>query len=383
MSPDDYEQAFRLIDSAYRAGSGNSTWNDFAKEFGHIFPTLQTVMAGYDQQVPQAEVFASANIEQWSLDAYLSHYHKVNIYLEKSAQWRTLPDVTYWDELFTKDEILKSEFYRDFISKQGPNHEAFAGVIFREQSRFLALTCNYSTAQRPQAERAVAMLRIVGPHLQRAFELYRQMEGQRIYISTLETSFDHLKSAVFVIDEARELHFANRPAEQLLSSGELVTLTGRHLQIRDEEDQEAVATELQALSMYTPAGPPRLLKLKQLDERNHVAFLSRLVDPNEEPNLPARNTLPAPARYLLFIIDPDADTLVEDATVASALGCSPAEAALALSLLKGDDLRAHAERNGIAYNTARVQLQSLFTKTGLNSQVELVGYLNRIFGTLT
>jgi len=49
-----------------------------------------------------------------------------------------------------------------------------------------------------------------------------------------------------------------------------------------------------------------------------------------------------------------------------------AEARLTLKLLEGLSLTAAAEALGISRNTARTQLSSVFSKTNLNSQTQLV-----------
>lgn len=58
---------------------------------------------------------------------------------------------------------------------------------------------------------------------------------------------------------------------------------------------------------------------------------------------------------------------------------TPAESRLAEELLRGEsNIRVTADRLGIAYATARVQLASLFMKCGVNSQSQLVRLLTRI-----
>ncbi|MBY0398607.1 MAG: helix-turn-helix transcriptional regulator, partial [Thermoleophilia bacterium] len=56
-------------------------------------------------------------------------------------------------------------------------------------------------------------------------------------------------------------------------------------------------------------------------------------------------------------------------------GFTPAEAALAVDILAGNDLAASATRRRITRNTARVHLRHLFEKTGTRRQAELVRLL--------
>ena len=382
MDVQDTKLALELVDAAYLAGAGNSEWNDFTKAFGHAFPELLTVMAGYDRRIKSAEVFASANVAEDSLTAYHDYYHKVNVYLQKAHLWKSFPDVTFWHDILSKEEILSSEFYKDFISKQGPHYEAFAGVIFREESRFLAFTCNYSEQQRKNAERATNLLRVIGPHLQRAFELHRQVEGDRIYIQMLERSFDHIKASVFLVDQNGKKFFANKRGEKLLSEGQVVTEKNKCLQFKSSKDQNAVFKEVENLKQYTPAHSPKLIRLETPFENPFIVFVSVLVDQDNPVMLNNKNIIILPHQLLLFIIDPRDQPIVNDDLISTALGCTPSEAKLAQSLIVGLDLQKHAEKEGISYNTARRHLQSLFAKTETSSQVELVRRLIQIFGLL-
>lgn len=378
----DTKLALDLVDAAYLAGSGNSQWDDFTKAFGNAFPEMLTVMAGYDRRIKSAEVFASANVTEESLTAYHSYYHKVNIYLQKGHLWKNFPDVTYWNEILTKEEIFSSEFYQDFISKQGPYYEAFAGVIFREESRFLALTCNYGEKQRKNAERATSLLRVIGPHLQRAFELHRQIDGDQIYTQMLERSFDHIKASVFLMDQNGKIYFANKRGENLLSDGHVVTEKNKCLQFKSSKDQNAVFQDIHNLKQYAPAHSPKLIRLETPFDSPYVAFVSVLVDQENPAILNNKELVLLPHHLLLFVLDPKDQPIVKEDMVVSVLGCTSSEAKVAQSLMAGLNLQKHAEKEGISYNTARRHLQSLFAKTETSSQVELVRRLIQTFGLL-
>jgi len=56
-------------------------------------------------------------------------------------------------------------------------------------------------------------------------------------------------------------------------------------------------------------------------------------------------------------------------------GFTPAEAAFAIEIAKGDGRKAAADRLGITVGTARSHLSSIFDKTGARRQAELVRIL--------
>jgi DNA-binding CsgD family transcriptional regulator len=64
--------------------------------------------------------------------------------------------------------------------------------------------------------------------------------------------------------------------------------------------------------------------------------------------------------------------------LAGAFNLSPAEIRLAQHLARGESLEQIAPRIGVKISTARSQLASIFTKTGLKRQARLVAVLARL-----
>ena len=60
------------------------------------------------------------------------------------------------------------------------------------------------------------------------------------------------------------------------------------------------------------------------------------------------------------------------ALLGTAFGLTERGAQLAAALANGEDLRAYSERTGVALNTCRFQLKSVFARMGAHSQSELV-----------
>jgi len=69
--------------------------------------------------------------------------------------------------------------------------------------------------------------------------------------------------------------------------------------------------------------------------------------------------------------------------VAQLFGLTPAEGALATLLAQGFDIDEAGETLGIRRNTARSQLQSIFTKTNAKRQSELIRLILSSVATLS
>lgn len=80
----------------------------------------------------------------------------------------------------------------------------------------------------------------------------------------------------------------------------------------------------------------------------------------------------------LFIARPGPDKRADPQTLRDLLGLTMAEARLAASLAEGLSLVQAAQRLGIAHNTAKAQLSSVFAKTGVHRQAQLIALLGSL-----
>jgi len=75
---------------------------------------------------------------------------------------------------------------------------------------------------------------------------------------------------------------------------------------------------------------------------------------------------------VLYVRDPGSPTLADAGVIRQLFNLTPTETAVALKLADGASLEAAAEELNIRRNTARAHLRSIFSKTGVRRQTELV-----------
>jgi DNA-binding CsgD family transcriptional regulator len=77
-------------------------------------------------------------------------------------------------------------------------------------------------------------------------------------------------------------------------------------------------------------------------------------------------------RWLILLFDPEHRVLPTAEVIARDLGITAREAELAAQLSLGLSLQQVSHRLGVSIHTARVHLKSIYAKTGLNSQAQIV-----------
>ena len=86
---------------------------------------------------------------------------------------------------------------------------------------------------------------------------------------------------------------------------------------------------------------------------------------------PGQETQPSPGAAV-FVSDPDLQDSTSQQSLRQLFDLTPAEARLATLLARGLSLAEVSETQGISPHTARAQLKSIFAKTGVSRQAELV-----------
>jgi DNA-binding CsgD family transcriptional regulator len=82
------------------------------------------------------------------------------------------------------------------------------------------------------------------------------------------------------------------------------------------------------------------------------------------------------ARALLIFHDPKISVELDPFIVAETFDLSPAEARVAVQLAAGKTAQQIAEESFVALSTIRTQVQTLFQKTGVTRQVDLIRLLS-------
>jgi DNA-binding CsgD family transcriptional regulator len=188
--------------------------------------------------------------------------------------------------------------------------------------------------------------------------------------ATLNAGFGTHQTGTVIVDAMRRVLFADDAAEQLFGARSGITVVNGRIHFANRSAAAALTAIVNACSetrFSLPAGRRIELNPSRPDTALAVdisPFRIAGVAPGE----------PRPAAILL-IDDPVRRRRQQADALQKNFGFTPAEAKLALEMLKGDGRAAAAGRCGISINTARTQLSSIFEKARVTRQAELIKVL--------
>lgn len=298
---------------------------------------------------------------------YLSHFHRLDPW--HFASLGHLDRVVLGCELLPERDLMKTEFYNDFARPAG---------LFRPMGATVRLasgTLAVFGIEQPRTrllfeEEHKQPLQHMLPHLRRALQL--RLRQRRDPAATMRAdTLDALAFGVVVCAADGRIALANKAAEILARGGAIV------LGKRGSGLRAAVAAEARALAALVndavSGGPGGVLRLRG---RGGCVELVALVAP-----LPGTFGLDGGARspYALVTLRSPRDSPSFSANMLAALfGLSPTQADIALALYDGKAPEQIATERGVAISTLRTHLTAIFTRTGSESQRDLV----RLLGTL-
>jgi DNA-binding CsgD family transcriptional regulator len=180
-------------------------------------------------------------------------------------------------------------------------------------------------------------------------------------------AFEVSGRAIVLINRRGEVLKANASAERLLK-GDDVRIVRRKLIAKDSRATAELDRSLHDLFWRrSGSGFSTVVSLPRAGRKALLAHPVRLSGM-------AANAL-ADCQAAIILVDIDKRSYPSELSLRAAFQLSPAEARLAARLATGDLLETVAEQLGIAKETARNQLKSIFSKVGIHRQAELVAIL--------
>ena len=224
-----------------------------------------------------------------------------------------------------------------------------------------------------------ARLESIVPLMNNALKLYGAYTHNSFIEEFYEELLGSMEIASVVVNAKLEVLSANQQAKQVLSSRDGVFLRGDFLRCGQSSDQdklERACHELLNLARGNKAA--RRTSSISIDRASTDTKWDVHIRTVTKQNVAFGEG--GPEMVLLFQ-GPVRDCAPSQSRLIEVLGVTPAEAKLIAHLIDGLTLTAAAEALGISRNTARSQLASVFSKTGVNRQTQLVKLVSDAFAT--
>ena len=365
----------RLVDLAYAAGEGTSTWEAFLIALSDAIGGRATVMMQHDL-TSKGVIMRDARNDPDAARLYGAYYAGVDPRaITPKAVELALPGRAVTDQMLVPyEEFRQSEFYVDFA-----RHYELARIIClcleHGGMAFSGISVTRSEADGPFGSDAMGVLEAVAPHVRRALRVQSLIGDARDDRDAVLAAVESLALGVVGVGADGRVRFTNREASRIVDDRDGLEISRQELRasasgvtiaLRRAIAEATIVsvgdrlTERDALVVPRPSRRPAYQIAVTSVRRHTDAVFAR-----------------AGAAALVLIRDPERRTGVDTRTLQTYFGFTPAEARFAAALVDGLAPAEIAARHRLTRSTSRWFTEQIRLKTGVRTQAQAVAELMR------
>ena len=286
------------------------------------------------------------------------------------------------DKVFTVFDIMKETSWIDNSFRSHwlipSNIYHVMGVdISTQDSGILRLRITRGEESKPFSTNDKKLCEKLLPHIRRALKINKQIDQIQKIESLYSRAISKLSIATLLIDEDGTVLDKNIYARNIIDSCDGLKIIGGRLEASYPSDNKELKKLIKSAFDAATNGEEQVLPgAMSITRPSGEVNLGLVVEPIPINNWAEGKSSPVAMIYIRDAIG----KLNANVDVARKLfGLTTAENALALKLADGLSLEDAAEDLNIKRNTARAHLRSIFSKTGIRRQTELVrAFINSV-----
>lgn len=359
-----------LIGQIYDAACDARHWQTVLHGITELTRSKSAVLLYQDHEVHHASTFAAFGLEPKWLTLYNQQFGEKDPALAIIASVPT-GHLTASHLFPGRQEMLyESDTYKEFYQPQDIFHLAGTWLIKSEQrSAMLGFQRGHDTE--PYEPEVFACIEELIPHLQRAFHIHRTYTASVVKSEALASGIDSMQMGLIFFDHQTQITYCNQAAENIIAQHPALTMRNGTIHATSEADNKTLRKALSDASLANLYNTP--IGNIAIGLKHPAAFtpLPILISPIHQSDIGASLTK-GTAAVVMAISDPERMLITSPSLLATIYGLTPAESEVAIDLINALSPQEIAEKKNVKIATIRSQIQSVYSKTGVNSQAQLI-----------
>ncbi|MFT8242879.1 helix-turn-helix transcriptional regulator [Roseomonas sp. BN140053] len=335
-----------------------------------------TYTVGFDGcGVIYGDELASLNVDRGMIPEYQAHWWQLDVRMRQIVQHR--PGVLNLARVLPPPDYARTPIWNEFTRKRVGSFHCLTAKIEVPGDIASCFSAYRSRDREPFGPREEALLQGIYPHLRRALAARARLFAGAGQGTAATAGLDALRQGVAVLSEEGRLLFSNAALRDMAAQADGFVLDRNGLYCPVARARRALRHAITA-ALAAARG-----QLRFLHENGSLA-ISR---PSEAAPwivqvLPLRRgehgALAGFSGAMLLVSDAGNRATPSPALLRHLLDLTPAEAALAVALTRGETLASYATARRLSVETARTHLASIRRKTGCRRQADLVALISRV-----
>lgn len=266
-----------------------------------------------------------------------------------------------------RELYLASAFHNEFWAKSGLGAERLASNVFSDGQSFGSFVLQTSPGKDEITAEMRARFELVVPHMLRAMQTQRRI--RQLEAALLKANHAPCEG-VILLDRTSRPIWADPGAGTILAQSHHLFISDGRIALRTPGLTERLRAAVDACLNPRPARETGAMRIVS-DGGGHLLIEIHPVAAAADTARIAGEHVPDAVVALVL----RAPELRQDRVVThlqDRFGLTQAEARVAIEIARGDGRHAAAARLGLSVNTVRTHLNSIFGKTGVSRQAELI-----------
>lgn len=372
MAGDDPEILSALIGSVYDAALDAAVWPDALGKTAKYLSGVGALLFTKDATTRRFALHhADARLDPQYVRLYADTYSKIDPsttahYFADIGEPVSLTDVG------PVEEFRATRIYREWVAPQGLVD--FLTVSLDKNATTVAMYGLFRHEKQGLVDDVTRQrTRLIAPHIRRAVLIGRAIDLKAAQAATFADAFDRLASAMVFIDSTGRIVHANAAAHAMLATGNVIrTAPGARLASSDANVGEALRKIFDdagkgdvALGIQGIAFP-----IIARDGENYVGHVLPLTSGSR-----VKTGSAFAAAAVLLVQKAELASPAAPEVIAKTFKLTPTELRILLAVSELGGVAEIADAFGISETTVKFHLKSLFDKTGVRRQTELVKLL--------
>ena len=266
-----------------------------------------------------------------------------------------------------------SDFYLSWMKPNGIYHVGGAQFVDTETHKAgIAILRDKNAGVWDEGE--LRVINEILPHLRRALNIHSEFTHLRLKQDALLKGLDRLVIGLILYDHHAKPVYINPTAKAIIKSHPALQLQDGELILTNPDDDKKLHATIAHAADIDPDDSWKQSVAIGITHPDVEAPLPLLVTPMHA-HLITSDLDYEGARVAVFLSDPNLEQPISIDNLVSVYNLTPSEAQVAISLANGHSIDEIANQSHHSAHTIRSQLKSVFRKTGVSRQSELIKLL--------
>jgi len=304
-----------------------------------------------------------ADPNDWQVVAYREQFFSLDPFINLP-----LDQVVALEDILPDKDLMTSDYYLHYL--EPIDLFRILAVDTAEPGGMLArLRVSRRRSEAGFRTRERALLALIAPHLRRAVELYARLNRTSTERDVYAGAVNQLSVATIILDESGQVLTTNEVGRALLDQADGLSLRGGRLHIEGRDINRELEAALSTIIQAQRHGKTSVVRALRVPRTGDRADLGLVIRPVPGDGGTEGQAIPSAA---VFVSDPELEESTSQQVLGELFDLTPAESRLATLLARGLSLSDVSRAQNISQHTVRAQLKSIFAKTGVSRQAELV-----------